>query len=103
MGWPVQQPILWIGYARFGAYPAKPTSTTSRSLKPVGLTLELWFACRVHIGWRYDIRRAGWVPDPGRIGVLNTEPIGDPIADAAPGMLWPDLAHDRGLSVAAMR
>jgi hypothetical protein len=52
------------------------------------LLLELWFAGRVHIGWRYDIHRAGWVPDPGRIGVLNAEPTGDPIADAALGMLW---------------
>lgn len=50
--------------------------------------LELWFAGRIHIGWRYDVRRGGWVPEPGRIGVLNTEPTGDPIADTALHMLW---------------
>jgi hypothetical protein len=50
--------------------------------------LELWFAGRIHIGWRYDVQRGGWVPDPGRIGVLNTEPTGDPIADTALHLLW---------------
>jgi hypothetical protein len=49
---------------------------------------DLWLDNKIQIGWRPDARHATWRPDPGRITVLNADPTGDPIADAALTALW---------------
>ncbi|HEX6074913.1 MAG TPA: GPP34 family phosphoprotein [Micromonosporaceae bacterium] len=50
--------------------------------------LDLELANKVQIGWRCDARHGTWQQDPGRITVLNADPTGDPIADAALVALW---------------
>lgn len=50
--------------------------------------LELWFAGRVQIGWRYDVRKGAWEPEPGVLTVLDPTPIGDTVADSALSALW---------------
>ncbi|HEX6074156.1 MAG TPA: GPP34 family phosphoprotein [Micromonosporaceae bacterium] len=50
--------------------------------------LELWLAGRIHIGWRYDVRRGRWVVDPGLITVAKRDPIGDPLSDIVLAEIW---------------
>ncbi|GLI03653.1 GOLPH3/VPS74 family protein [Phytohabitans aurantiacus] len=47
------------------------------------ILLELWLDQRVAIGWTYNPLRQGWVPNPGRITIANTDPAGDPLGAAA--------------------
>src|SRR5205814_5611412 len=47
------------------------------------ILLELWFARRVEIGWTLDIAARRWVPQPGRIAVVNDGPVFEPLFDAA--------------------
>jgi hypothetical protein len=51
------------------------------------LLLDLWLAGRIQIGWRYDVRAADWVLDPGRITVLRDDSVGDPLADSVLAVL----------------
>jgi hypothetical protein len=54
----------------------------------VAILLELWLAGRIHIGWRFDVRRGGWVTDPGLIVVARRDPVGDPLSDLALTEIW---------------
>ena len=45
--------------------------------------LELWLSKRIAIGWTFDVMRQQWHPDPGRISLMDDDPIGDPLGDAA--------------------
>lgn len=45
--------------------------------------IELTLTNRVRLGARYDARIGDWVSDPGRITVLQSGPVGDPLTDTA--------------------
>jgi hypothetical protein len=45
--------------------------------------LELWLAGRVVVGWTFNPRTGRWEQTPGRLTPYNTDPVGDPLADAA--------------------
>ncbi len=45
--------------------------------------VELWLARRIAIGWTYDTAMRRWVRQVGRLTVANTDPVGDPLGEAA--------------------
>lgn len=47
------------------------------------ILLELWLTGRVLIGYAYRVRENDYIPDPGRILILNSGLCGDPLTDAA--------------------
>jgi hypothetical protein len=49
--------------------------------------LELWLTRRVLIGYAYQVRENAYVPDPGRITILDRNLYGDPLTDAAMTLL----------------
>lgn len=51
------------------------------------ILLELWLTGRILIGWREDVRSRRWQPDPGRITVLKSDPIGDHLTDSVINLL----------------
>jgi hypothetical protein len=53
----------------------------------VAVLLELWLDQRILVGKRYDIRTGRYLPDPGRIMIIDPAPYGDPLTDAAMTLL----------------
>jgi hypothetical protein len=47
------------------------------------ILLDLWLAGHIEIGWTFNEWTQQWKPEPGRLTRIKTEPVGDPLTDAA--------------------